>query len=572
MIQHRRPIAPRRARLRVESLEGRALLAGGFTEFPLPAPPANQFVQVHDIVVRGDDRVEVATSRNGPADPTTGQPTYEGTSIVQATTAGAISLIHPEGDRTRSAIFGLVQGADGNLWGIVNFAPARLNGDGSITRFPLPAGSYAQAITPGPDGALYFTEPYHGLVPNAPPDSIRGAIGRITTTGQISESVLPTNAAKPDQIVAGPDRAIWFTLNDFGVGAAAPAIGRITNLGVVTQYPLPIAATIPHAITAGPDGNLWFTAQGVGKESNLTINTGLNYVGKITTAGTISMFPMNPQAENQKAGGVLGGITAGPDGNVWFTEPKSGHIARISPAGTVTEFPVPTIDSAPNDIVLGRDGALWFTQQLGNKVGRYLPGPDLSATIASPVATAGAGFSGVVASLTDNTPSIASAYQATIDWGDGTAPSAGAFVSNGGRFDIVGGHVYARVGTFVVSVTARQPSGESVTVAGTTVVRAGGAVSGRFDQPTRRSPLRLALSYVGSVDPAVAGNLSRYSAVSLGRVNRRGVQATLPVRLKSASFDAATNTVYLTVRGAVSRRLAVRVTIAGEGTMTIPAG
>ena len=548
------------------------MLAGGFAEFPLPAPPVTEFVQVHDIVVTGDDRVEVATSRNGPADPTTGQPTYAGTTLDQATSAGAVSVLHPEGDATRSAIFGLVQGSDGNLWGIVNYAPARLNGDGSITRFALPAGSYAQAITAGPDGALYFTEPYHGLVANAPPDSVRGAIGRITTTGQISESVLPANAAKPDQIVAGPDRAVWFTLNDFGVGAAAPAIGRITNFGVVSEYTLSNTAVIPHAITVGPDGNLWFTAQGVGKQSNLTINTGSNYVGKITTAGNVTLFPMNPQAEHQKAGDVLGGITAGPDGNVWFTEPKSGQIARISPAGAVTEFPVPTADSAPNDITLGRDGALWFTEQLANKVGRYLPGPDLSATIASPTAVAGAGFSGVVASLTDNTPSIASAYAATIDWGDGSAASPGTLVSNGGRFDIVGGHVYAKVGTYVASVTAHEPSGESVAVAGSIVVRAGHAASGRFDQPTRRSPLRLALSYDGAIDPAVAGNVSRYSAVSLGRVNRRGVQATRQVRLKSATYDAQTNTVFLTVRGAVSRRQAVQVTIAGEGTVTIPAG
>lgn len=572
MIRHQRPIAPRRARLRVESLEGRALLASGFAEFPLPAPPANQFVQVHDIVVIGDDRVEVAASRNGPADPTTGQPTYAGTSLYQVATGGAISLIHPEGDPTRSAIFGLVQGSDGNLWGIVNFAPARLNGDGSISRFALPTGSYAQAIAPGPDGALYFTEPYHGLGAYASADSVRGAIGRITTGGVISESVLPANAAKPDQIVAGPDRAIWFTLNDFGVGVAAPAIGRITSLGVVTEYRLPNATTIPHAITAGPDGSLWFTAQGVGKQSNLTINTGSNYVGKITTAGNITLFPLNAQAENQKAGNVLGGITAGPDGNVWFTEPKSGQIARISPDGVVAEFPVPTTDSAPNDIALGRDGALWFTEQLGNQVGRYLPGPDLSATIASPTAVAGAGFSGVVASFTDNTPSVASVYQATIDWGDGSAASFGTVVSNGGRFDVVGGHVYGRAGTFVASVTAREPSGESVAVAGSIVVRAGHAASGRFDQPTRRSPLRLALSYDGAIDPAVAGNLSRYSAVSLGRVNRRGVHATRQIRLKSATYDAQTNTVFLTVRGAASRRMAVQVTIAGEGTVTIPAG
>ena len=33
------------------------------------------------------------------------------------------------------------------------------------------------------------------------------------------------------------------------------------------------------------------------------------------------------------------GITAGPDGNLWFTE-AAATIGRITPAGTVTEFPL----------------------------------------------------------------------------------------------------------------------------------------------------------------------------------------------------------------------------------------
>ena len=34
----------------------------------------------------------------------------------------------------------------------------------------------------------------------------------------------------------------------------------------------------------------------------------------------------------------LAGITAGPDGNVWFSESEAGQIGRIAPDGTVTEF------------------------------------------------------------------------------------------------------------------------------------------------------------------------------------------------------------------------------------------
>ena len=39
-------------------------------------------------------------------------------------------------------------------------------------------------------------------------------------------------------------------------------------------------------------------------------------------------------------------ITAGPDGNLWFTEDFGNKIGRITPAGVITEFPIPTPISA----------------------------------------------------------------------------------------------------------------------------------------------------------------------------------------------------------------------------------
>src|SRR5262249_60777646 len=64
------------------------------------------------------------------------------------------------------------------------------------------------------------------------------------------------------------------------------------------------------------------------------------------------------------------GITAGPDGNLWFTEQMGNKIGRITPAGAITEFVVPAAGSGPNGIAGGPDGALWFTEFLGNNIGR----------------------------------------------------------------------------------------------------------------------------------------------------------------------------------------------------------
>src|SRR6266849_10306958 len=63
------------------------------------------------------------------------------------------------------------------------------------------------------------------------------------------------------------------------------------------------------------------------------------------------------------------GITLGPDGNLWFTEFQAGgghQIGRITPTGTITEFP--GLTGAPFWIVTGPDGNLWFTET-SNAVG-----------------------------------------------------------------------------------------------------------------------------------------------------------------------------------------------------------
>src|SRR5579864_5791644 len=67
------------------------------------------------------------------------------------------------------------------------------------------------------------------------------------------------------------------------------------------------------------------------------------------------------------------GITAGPDGALWFTEIYGDRIGRITTAGVITEYLVPTAHSLPWGIAAGPDGALWFTENnvyRGNKVGR----------------------------------------------------------------------------------------------------------------------------------------------------------------------------------------------------------
>src|ERR1700731_3351423 len=102
---------------------------------------------------------------------------------------------------------------------------------------------------------------------------------------------------------------------------------------VVTEFAIPTANSDPIGITAGPDGALWFA------EENIS-----NKIGRITTAGVITEF--SPPTAN-----VSGGIAAGPDGALWFTE--FNKIGRITTAGVITEFAIPTVTAFAQGITAG---------------------------------------------------------------------------------------------------------------------------------------------------------------------------------------------------------------------------
>ena len=117
-------------------------------------------------------------------------------------------------------------------------------------------------------------------------------------------------------------------------------------------YALPTAGTIyPSGITAGPDGAVWFTEQSA------------NRIGRITAAGAVTGY------EVPTTTGWPYGITTGPDGALWFTEQSGNKIGRITTSGVISEYPIPTLRSEPSGITAGPDGALWFTEQSGNKIG-----------------------------------------------------------------------------------------------------------------------------------------------------------------------------------------------------------
>src|SRR5258708_11642859 len=139
---------------------------------------------------------------------------------------------------------------------------------GTISEFPIPTpNNQLGDITAGPDGAVWFTE----IIPNAQNGglTISGQIRRITPAGHISAVPLAANSFAND-ITTGPDGAIWFTeiIPNLQSGTLVGKIGRITPAGHISEFPVPTRSNLL-CITAGPDGNLWFTERQSGKIGRL---------------------------------------------------------------------------------------------------------------------------------------------------------------------------------------------------------------------------------------------------------------------------------------------------------------
>ena len=128
------------------------------------------------------------------------------------------------------------------------------------------------------------------------------------------------------------------------------------------------------------DGSAWITEYGTNK------------ITRISSAGVVTGFPI------PTLGSGPSGITAGPDGAMWFTERLANKIGRITLDGQITEFPIPTAASAPTSITTGPDGALWFTESDGKKIGRIPTSvaPELGAATADAPTPTTANLTGAV--------------------------------------------------------------------------------------------------------------------------------------------------------------------------------
>jgi len=210
----------------------------------------------------------------------------------------------------------------------------------ALQEFPVPAGSHPHDVAPAPDGTIWYTA------------QAAGALGRLDPeTGETHQIALGDRSA-PHGVIVGPDGAPWIT--DGGLNA----IVRVDPASEeVKLFPLPPDRPGANLNTAAFDtrGILWFTGQS-GIYGRLDPST-----------GKLDVFDA-PRGRGPY------GITATPNGEVYYASLAGSHIARIdAETGQATPIDPPTAGQGARRAWSDSQGRIWVSEWNAGQVGMYDP-------------------------------------------------------------------------------------------------------------------------------------------------------------------------------------------------------
>jgi virginiamycin B lyase len=359
-------------------------------------------------------------------------------------------------NEANSSPFGITAGPDGNVWAALKGAGitkpiVQVKPDGARTYFATAAGSTPYDITLGSDGNLWATDQglnqLDRIMPNGTYDGF-GGIGLITPRGiatgpnghlyivdagttpktvveydpvakaKVGSSINLTGATNPQFIAKGPDNNMWVT--DF---SDPGMLFRVTTTTTPTATPVAVGTGKDLlGVTAGPDGKVYFT------EASATPR-----IGRINPDGS------NVQFTSQLSGGASDpeGLSVGQDGNIYtaiFNGAQVGQI-QIAPSFSVAQFK-PGIPGTmgPRLIAKGPDGNEWYTNESSNAIGKFTVDPP------PPPPTPGGGGGGTTGSTgsagTTGTTGATGATGAVGTAGVGATPEVSSVVVSPNKFQV----------------------------------------------------------------------------------------------------------------------------------------
>jgi virginiamycin B lyase len=260
--------------------------------------------------------------------------------------------------------FSITNGPDGALWYGTTAGFNRItvpNSAGQVTQTgPFGTASIYGGITTGPDGALWAIG---GASNSAEISSVdRLPVGGASTpytiagTNEYCNIVTTGSLCTGNQIITGPDDALWFS------ETFPHAFGRISTGGAVSTYPVTIGNSAVAAYALGiakaPTGSSQLMYVNYCNDPFTPITC---TIASLSTSGVITPLYTLTDA----SGEYVYNLTVGYDGNIWFT---SGPIQQqtmyaITPSGAVAHkvtLPVEPVGLV-NAITTNPDTAVWFT-------------------------------------------------------------------------------------------------------------------------------------------------------------------------------------------------------------------
>ncbi len=212
--------------------------------------------------------------------------------------------------------------------------------DLEIVEFAVPNGARPHDVAPAPDGTVWYTA------------QRQGALGRLDpNTGDTVQIPLGSGSA-PHGVIVGPDGAPWIT--DSGLNAIVRVDPETEQIKV---FPLPSNFPNSNLNTAVFDdaGVLWFTGQN-------------GVYGRLDPAeGSVQAFAA-PRGRGPY------GITATPDGTIFYASLAGSHIARIDPTTyEATVIEPPTSGQGARRVWSDSSGRIWVSEWDAGQLGLYDP-------------------------------------------------------------------------------------------------------------------------------------------------------------------------------------------------------
>ena len=194
-------------------------------------------------------------------------------------------------------------------------------------------------------------------------------------------------------------------------------------------------------------------------------------------------------------------------------------------------------------------------------------------------AVAGNAFTVPVATIhTTNAQTTAGDFSSAIQWGDGQTSSAELVSEGGGTFEVLGSHTYASPGTYAIAFSLADNQGNTVsdTTSATVIAPPSPAVvpvaSALAYTENRHLITDVLVTFDSPVSATAAADPSLFRLLKAGKKGSftgRGVQV---IRIKKAVYDAALDSVLLTVRTPFSLSKPVQLEVGGQPRSIVVSG